>query len=385
LISGLREAIAALPGSRIAEISALGFGDPDVTPLWYGEGDLPTPDFIGAAASAALARGETFYTHKAGIPELRGTIAGYLTGLYRRPIDSARVAVSSSGMTALMIVAQALIDPGDNFVIVAPIWPNIAAAVSIMGGEPRLVSLDPQPDGGWRLDVDRIIAACDDRTRGIFVNSPANPTGWMASSEEIATLLGFARERGIWIVADEVYGRIVYGNQVAPSFLAAAEPEDRLIVVNSFSKSWAMTGWRLGWIVMPPDLLPAVEKLIEFNTSGSPTFLQHAAVSAIRDGEPFIAHFIERCRAAREAVIGGLQSCRRVSVARPQGAFYALFRVDGVSDSVAFAKELLATTRVGLAPGSAFGPMGEGYLRLCFARAPEAIAAAVERLRPMLD
>jgi aspartate/methionine/tyrosine aminotransferase len=175
----LRETIAALPGSRIAEISALGFGDPDVVPLWYGEGDLPTPDFIGEAASAALRRGETFYTYKAGIPELRETIAQYLTGLYRAPVGSERIAVSSSGMTALMIATQALIDPGDNLVIIAPIWPNIAAATSIMGGEPRLVSLDPLPGGGWRLDPGKIMAACDRRTRGIFVNSPSNPPdGW---------------------------------------------------------------------------------------------------------------------------------------------------------------------------------------------------------------
>jgi aspartate aminotransferase len=197
--------------------------------------------------------------------------------------------------------------------------------------------------------------------------------------------MGFACERGLWIVADEVYNRIVYGNQVAPSFLQAAEPEDRLIVVNSFSKSWAMTGWRLGWMVLPPDLLPTVKKLIEFNTSGSPTFLQHAAITAIRDGEPFVRSFVSRCRDAREAALAGLQSCRRVEVALPEGAFYAFFRVVGVSDSAQFAKELLAKTKIGLAPGSAFGPMGEGYLRLCFARAPDAIATAVERLRPMLD
>jgi aspartate/methionine/tyrosine aminotransferase len=296
-----------------------------------------------------------------------------------------RIAVTSAGINSLMLVAQTLIDPGDNLVIVAPIWPNIAAVVSIMGGEPRLVSLNPTPSGGWRLDLDKVMAACDSRTKGIFVNSPANPTGWMATAEEIAALMGFARAGGLWVIADEVYNRIVYGNQVAPSFLAAAEPEDRLIVVNSFSKSWAMTGWRLGWMVMPSDLLPTIEKLVEFNTSGSPTFLQQAAITAIRDGEPFIRSFVERCRNAREAAIAGLQSCRRVEVAQPEGAFYAFFRIDGITDSVAFAKQILQRTKIGLAPGSAFGPMGEGYLRLCFARAPEAIAAAVERLRPMLD
>ena len=380
-----RDKIAQLESSPIAQVATLGFGNPEVIPLWYGEGDLPTPAFIGEAAATALRAGHTFYTYKAGLPELRETIATYLTGLYGAAIGPERVAVTSSGMTALMIVTQALLDPGDNFVIVAPVWPNIAAAVTILGGEPRLLGLEPVAGGGWRLDLERLFAACDARTRAIFVNSPSNPTGWVISTEEIAALLDFARRRGLWLIADEVYARIVYGNRAAPSFLAAAKPEDRVIVVNSFSKSWAMTGWRLGWIVMPPELLPEFEKLIEFNTSGSPAFLQHAGIVAIRDGEPFIGDFVARCRAARNAAFDALQSCRRVETARPEGAFYAFFRVAGMSDSLAFAKEALARTKVGLAPGIAFGPMGEGYLRLCFAREPQAVAAAIERLRPLLD
>jgi aspartate aminotransferase len=381
----VRLAIRQLPASRITEISALGMGDPAVIPLWYGEGDLPTPGFIAAAATAALAAGHTFYTWKAGLPELRATIAEYLSGLHGRPLAAERIVVTSSGMAALMLVAQALIEPGDNLVIVAPVWPNIAAAVAIMGGEPRLVSLDPVAGGGWRLDVARVFAACDARTRGIFVNSPSNPTGWVISPGEIAALLAGARRRRLWLVADEVYGRIVYGNRAAPSFLEHGEPEDRLIVVNSFSKSWAMTGWRLGWMAVPSDLLPIMEKLVEFNSSGSPTFLQHAGIVAIRDGEDFIARFVARCRAARDIATDGLQACRRVEVARPEGAFYAFLRVDGMTDSLAFAKEALARAKVGLAPGSAFGPMGEGYLRLCFARDPELVAAAVARLAPLLD
>ena len=381
----IRDVIRDLPASRIGEVSALGFGDPAVIPLWYGESDLPTPGFVGAAATAALQAGHTFYTYKAGLPELRAAIADYLTGLHGRPVGAERILVSSSGMTALMLVAQTLIGEGDNLVIVAPVWPNIAAAVTVMGGEPRLVSLDRQPGGGWRLDPERLFAACDSRTRGIFVNSPSNPTGWIISAEEIAALLAFARRRGLWLIADEVYSRIVYGNRAAPSFLDQTEPEDRLIVVNSFSKNWAMTGWRLGWLAAPSDLLPQLEKLVEFNTSGSPTFLQHAAIVAIRDGEPFIASFVARCRAARDVAIEGLSGCRRVEVARPEGAFYAFFRVDGMADSLAFAKELLRQTKVGLAPGSAFGPMGEGFLRLCFARDPHQVGDAIDRLRPLLN
>lgn len=381
----VRDAVRDLPASPIARIAALGMGDPAVLPLWYGEGDLPTPDFIAAAATAALKEGHTFYTYKAGLPELRAEIANYLTGLYAKPVVPERVAVASSGMNALMIVTQAVLDPGDNLVIAAPVWPNIAAAASIMGGEPRLLGLEPAPDGGWRLDLERLFAACDAKTRAIFVNSPSNPTGWVIEPGEIAALLAFARRRGLWLIADEVYGRIVYGNRAAPSFLDQAEPEDRLIVVNSFSKNWAMTGWRLGWLVVPADLLPTLEKLIEFNTSGAPTFLQHAAIAAIRGGEPFLAQFVARCRAARDAAIDGLQQYGRVSVARPAGAFYAFFRVDGLGDSIAFAEEALRRVKVGLAPGIAFGPTGEGAMRLCFAREPRLVTEAVDRLRPLLD
>jgi aspartate aminotransferase len=381
----MRDAIRDLPASRIAEISALGMGDPDVIPLWYGEGDLPTPAFISAAATAALQAGHTFYTYKAGLPELRETIAVYQSGLYARPTTAERVVVTSSGMTALMLVAQALLEAGDNLVIVGPVWPNIAAAVSIMGAEPRMALLDPDAEGGWQLDIERVIAACDERTRGIFVNSPSNPTGWIIAPEQITALLQFARQRGLWLIADEVYTRIVYGNRAAPSFLDHAEPDDRLIVVNSFSKSWAMTGWRLGWLTLPADVVPQFEKLVEFNTSGSPTFLQHAAITAVRDGEGFVGQFVARCRMARDMAIDGLQACRRVTVARPAGAFYAFLRVDGVTDSLAFAKEALFQAKVGLAPGSAFGPAGEGHLRLCFARDPQIVASAIARLHSLLD
>jgi aspartate aminotransferase len=381
----IRNAVLNLPTSPIGQIAAEGMGDPDVLGLWYGEGDLPTPSFIGEAAAAALAAGHTFYTWKAGLPQLREAIADYLCSLYRRPAAAERVVVTSSAMNALMLVAQLLIDSGDNLVIAAPVWPNIAAAVRILGGEPRLVPLDASPGGGWRLDPGRLFAACDARTRGIFVNSPSNPTGWVASEEELAAVLEFTRRRGLWLIADEVYGRIVYGNRAAPSLLDLAEPEDRVIVVNSFSKSWAMTGWRLGWLVLPAGLVAQVEKLVEYNTSGSPTFLQHAAIAALAGGEAFIDSFVARCHAARDVVIDGLQGFARVSVARPQGAFYAFFRIDGVGDSLAFAKRVLAETKVGLAPGIAFGPMGEGHLRLCFARSPETMAVAVERLRPILS
>ena len=381
---GIRPAIAALPASKIGEVAAVGFGDPAIVPLWFGEGDLPTPSFIGDAAIAALRDGQTFYTHKRGIPALRQAIADYVTRLHEKPVGAERVVVTSAGMSAIMLACQILVEPGDNIVIVSPVWPNINASVEALGGEARAVPLTATPEGGWRLEIERVTGACDQRTRAIFVNSPSNPTGWMWSREEAETLLAFARQRGIWLMSDEVYERIVYDRPVALSLLDIADPADRIIVINSFSKSWAMTGWRLGWMVTSEALHPVLDKLIEFNTSGAPTFLQPAAVAALRDGEEFVAGMVERCRAGRDIVMAGLAGFARVRAVRPDGAFYAFFRVDGMSDSLEFAKDLVRRCKVGLAPGAAFGPAGEGYLRLCFASSPERLAEALERLKPAL-
>jgi aspartate aminotransferase len=381
---GIRPAIAALPASKIGEVAAVGFGDPAIVPLWFGEGDLPTPSFIGDAAIAALRDGQTFYTHKRGIPALRQAIADYLTRLHEKPVGAERVVVTSAGMSAIMLACQILVEPGDNIVIVSPVWPNINASVEALGGEARAVPLTATPEGGWRLDIERVTGACDERTRAIFVNSPSNPTGWMWSREEAEALLAFARQRGIWLMSDEVYERIVYDRPVALSLLDIADPADRIIVINSFSKSWAMTGWRLGWMVTSEALHPVLDKLIEFNTSGAPTFLQPAAVAALRDGEDFVAGMVERCRAGRDIVMAGLAGFARVRAVRPDGAFYAFFRVDGMSDSLEFAKDLVRRRKVGLAPGAAFGLAGEGYLRLCFASSPERLAEALERLKPAL-
>ena len=382
---GVRPIVAAMPFSKIGQVAMAGLGDPDVVPLWFGESDLPTPGFICEAAAAALKAGHTFYTFKRGIPELRQTIARYLTGLYAKRVAAERVIITSSGMSGIMFMGQALIEPGDNFVILSPVWPNINDAVTVLGGEARAVTLAPTEAGGWRLDLDRLMAACDARTRAVFVNSPGNPTGWMMRRVEQEELLAFTRERGLWLIADEVYGRLVYdGARAAPSLLDLAEPEDRVVVINSFSKTWAMTGWRLGWLVAPKEIQDIADKVVEFNTSGAPTFLQHAAVTAIEQGEGFVAEMVARCRTGRDLLVQGLKRFPRVHVAPPDGAFYAFCRVDGVSDSLAFAKEVLTRCKVGVAPGAAFGAGGEGHLRFCFASAPARLAAALERLEPML-
>ena len=383
LAAPIRAAMTALEPQLIAEVSQLALGDPKVIPLWFGESDLVTPEFIRRAAAEALRAGQTFYTHTRGIPSLRQALADYLSGLYRRPVATDRVSVTTAGMNAIMLVMQLVLEAGDNAVMVTPLWPNASAAVHIMGAEPREVTLE-RVEGRWRLDLDRLFAAADARTRLLFINSPSNPTGWMMSREKQKAVLEFCRRRNIWLLADEVYDRIVYHGTAASSFLEIAEPDDPLFVANSFSKSWAMTGWRIGWLVAPPALGDLIGELIQHNVSGVATFLQPAAIVALKEGEPFIAEFVERCRRGRDIVANHLAALSRVRFIPPEAAFYAFFEVDGMSDSLAMAKRLVREAEVGVAPGAAFGKGGEGFLRLCFAQAPELLERAMARLKKVL-
>jgi aspartate/methionine/tyrosine aminotransferase len=383
-LPGLRPAAAALPESGIVEVLNYGRDRPGLIPLWVGEGDLPTPAFLCEAAAAALRAGHTFYTHQRGIPALRSALAGYHARLAGRPVEAERIYVTASGMQAVMLALQALVDPGDEVVMHAPIWPNIPAALQILGARPVQVATT-MAEGGWRLDLDRLFDACGPRTRAIVVNSPNNPTGRVMPAEEIRAVRDFARRHGLWILSDEVYGRLVYDAPHAPSFLEACEPEDRLIVVNSFSKNWAMTGWRLGWLVAPAEFGQAFENLIQYNTSGAPTFQQHAGVTAVTQGEAFLAETLARCRDGRALVCEAMAGLPRVRFVPPAGAFYLFFAVDGEPDSRALAFRLVDRANVGLAPGTAFGAGGRGFMRLCFATSTEKLAEAMDRLAPALS
>jgi aspartate/methionine/tyrosine aminotransferase len=332
--AGARETVERLGGSLIRDVGNAGMGLDDVIALWYGEPNLPTPEFICQAASASLAKGDTFYTENFGIPELRLALAEYMSQLYRQPIDSARVAVTASGMSATNLMQQVLTDPGDNVVVTAPVWPNLIETIRVMGGEPRFAWLQ-FGNQGWSLDLNQMFDKVDGRTRAILINSPSNPTGWVMGQDEMQKVLDFCRARGIWVLSDEVYARVVYDSPVAPSFLEIAEPDDRLVVVNSFSKSWCMTGWRLGWLTAPLALMPTLEKMIEFHYSCPAHFSQVAAVTAVREGEAFVTATVAQYKLARDLVIDRLLAMPKVRVHRPEGAFYAFFAVEGMDNSLA--------------------------------------------------
>lgn len=378
-----RAAVRALRPSAIRAVANAGLGDADVAAFWFGEPDEATPDFIRRAAADAIAAAETFYTHNLGIPELRAAIAAYLTRLHRR-VAAERIVVTSAGVSALMLVTQALVGAGDRVVAVTPLWPNLLEQPRILGARVECVPLAFGPRG-FALDVDRLLDALTPGTRAVYINSPNNPTGWTIDREAQRAILAHCRRHGIWIVADDAYERLHYeGPRTAPSFLAIAEPEDRLVSVNTFSKAWLMTGWRLGWIVAPAPLVADLGVLIEYNTSCAPAFVQRAGIVALREGEPVVARTVERLRRARDLLVARLRGIPGVEAAAPPGAMYVFLRVRGVTDSLAFARRLVAEAKLGLAPGIAFGPEGEGFLRWCFAASEERLAEGAARLERFL-
>jgi aspartate/methionine/tyrosine aminotransferase len=379
-----RAAVRALEASQIRAVANAGIGDPDVLAFWFGEPDAVTPDFIRAAAVESLARGETFYTQNFGMPELREAIAQYVSGLHVA-VPPERIAVTASGMSALMIAVQALAGPGAHVVAVTPLWPNLTEIPKILGARVTTVVLQPSP-AGFTLDVDRLLDALRPGTRALLVNSPNNPTGWTIDADAQAAILAHCRRHGIWIIADDVYERLYFdaASRAAPSFLALASPQDRLVVTNTFSKAWCMTGWRLGWMVAPSALMPELGKLIEYNTSCSPAFVQRAGVAALRGGEAHVAAFRERLQKARDRLVAGLREIAGVDVAPPHGAMYAFFRMPGLTDSVAFCTRLVREAHLGLAPGRAFGPEGEGWVRWCFASEEARLDDGIARLRGFL-
>jgi aspartate aminotransferase len=381
LTSSLSGAIARdLQETPISEVAMTVFGEPDVVPLWFGESDLVTPDFVRNAAAEGLKAGETFYTWQRGTPEFRAAMSAYTERLYGIECAADRISLTTGGMQAILLACQLLLDPGDNVVIVSPIWPNITSAARLVRAEPRYVALDRTPDGAWKLDLQKLFDTVDDRTRAIFVNSPGNPTGWTMSTEEQRALLDFARKRGLWIMADEVYARLIYTRAVAPSFLEIAGPDDPVLVLNSFSKPWAMTGWRMGWLTHPAGLGDQIAKLVQINTSGVPAFLQRGAIAAVEKGDDFVTQMVDRCRAGGELVFQRLSGLPRVKIARPEAAFYSFFSVDGVTDTMAFCKKLAKEYKVGTAPGEAFAAGGQGNIRLCFASGAERLSKGLDRI-----
>jgi len=382
----MREAIHNLEASKIREVANAGMGRDDVLAFWFGESDEVTPEVVRQAAIESLQRGETFYAHNLGLPELREAIARYTSALHPA-VEASRIAVTSGGVSALMLAVQALVDAGDEVIAVTPVWPNLTAQPAIMGAHVRTLPLVPV-NGQWTLDLQALRAAVTSKTRLLIVNAPNNPTGWTMSRDEQQAVLDHCRQTGTWILADEVYERLYFEptpNACAPSFLDISKPDDRLVVTHSFSKSFLMTGWRLGWLVLPPSMVDGIGKLIEFNTSCASVFTQRAAIAAIEHTAEITPRVVAHLKQCRDTLVPLLAALPGVQVAPAKGGMYAFFRLEGFGDSLEVAKRLVAEAGLGLAPGNAFAPEAQGWLRWCFAsKDPQRLVKGVERLRDWL-
>ncbi len=373
-----RITVQNLSSSKIREVANEGLANPgSVLPFWFGEPATVTPAFIRDAAKQALDAGDTFYHHNLGMPTLRATLATYISRLHNQRMTSERVIVTGSGgVNALMLAMQAILEPNDEVVAIVPLWPNITEIPAILGATVRRVGLDLRTVDGsqrWHLDMPKLIAAITPATKAVLINSPNNPTGWVASAQDMATLLNHCRTTGTWIISDEAYERLVFdGSYQAPSILDICSDNDRVIVCNTFSKSWQMTGWRLGWLVVPSSLEESLSKLVEFNSSCAPGFIQQAAIIAVNQGEPTVKLFVDSLITGQKVVSDYLAKRDDIEIGYPDGAMYVFFKIKGITDSLKLAKALVRDAGIGLAPGIAFGTEGEGYLRWCIAK-PESV------------
>jgi len=383
-MSLLRPEIENLEPSGIAKVALPRFTDPSVIPLWIGEGDMVTPAFIREAAKRAIDAGHTFYANTRGRAELRDAIKTYLDRVYDMNLNPDRISVPGSSMLGITLAAQMTLGHGRHALIVSPNWPNIEISVRATGADIGFVR-QRMDNGRWHLNAEDIIGAVKKNTGAIYINSPCNPTGWIIAQDTLERLLAFCRGRNIVLISDEVYHRNVYDGEVAPSLITLADDEDPVIIINGFSKAWAMTGWRLGWMVAPARYAKQIAVLSECFNTGAPSIVQFAGIAALENGEELIRTLRAQYAGGRDIVMNILGSHPRIELSQPEGAFYAFPRIRGIESSLAFAQGLLETSDVGVAPGYTFGPGNEEHIRLCFAQSHQRLTEALERFVAYVD
>ena len=385
----------AVEHSRIRELAEIAMSMDGVLKLYFGESNIPTPDYIKRAAQKAMADGYTYYTENAGLPSTRKALARYYSEAHGVELDpTSEIVITASGVQALNVGIRCMLDPGDEAIVLTPAWPNGSANVQMASA---VVKQIPHVlcGGRYTVDFDALEAAVTPRTRMLLYTSPSNPLGWVATDEEQNRLLEFARRHGIWLMADEVYERLYYPDLppkskapehlAAPTILKKTTRDDAVVVVQSFSKSYCMTGWRVGWLVARKDLAARATMLNEFIISHAPSFAQRAGETALLWGETAVKEMMDRLRDNREFCMAALSKMPGITLPKPEGAFYLFPRVEGLTDSFAFCKQLLMESNLGLAPGVAFGAGGEGSVRICYASEKSILEEAMARLKLFME
>ncbi|MCB0079828.1 MAG: pyridoxal phosphate-dependent aminotransferase [Caldilineaceae bacterium] len=378
--------------SRIRELANAAFGMEGVLRLQFGESTMPTPQYIKDAVVQAIAEDQTFYSENAGLPSLRAAIAAKYAQLHGVQLDPMReVMVTASGVQALNVGIRCVIEPGDEALILSPNWPNSTEIVRMFGAQPVEIPLvtgvDARGVERFQIDFASLEAALTERTRLLVYTSPSNPLGWVATVADQQALLDFCRRHKLWLLADEVYERLYYGTDtdVAPSILRLCTRDDAVFVAQSFSKSYCMTGWRLGWLVGRADMIQKAAQLNEFVVSHAATFVQRAGEAALSRGDDEVS---ERTLLFRERMLycyEALSSVPGIAIPKPEGAFYLFPRINGLDDSFAFALALLKAEKVAVAPGVAFGNGGEGAFRICYAPDMSVLEPAMERIARFVE
>ncbi len=378
------QTMRTLTPNKAAELLELGHNTPGILSLAQGQGDKRTPDFITNALTKAMQDGETFYGPTLGRMELRTELENYYQHIYNLNIPSERIFITPSGTTAMHIALTAILDKGDEVVALTPIWKNLLGAVELAQGTTIQVPLDHDTKTGWSLDLDRLFDACTPRTKALLITTPSNPTGWCMSHEEMKQVLDFARKHNIWIISDEVYARTMYGHTHAPSFHQHVQEDDLLLTINSFSKSWAMTGWRMGWLTAPPNAAKHIENIAMYGSLCPPSFSQFGAIAALKHGEPFLKEQIQRWESNRDLMMERLGNHPRIQITKPEATFYTLLKIDGEPDDFALCRRLIEQAKLSLAPGSSFGLGAKSTLRLSFAISEPLLREAFDRLESIM-
>jgi len=367
-----------------AEILRYGWSKPGVLSLGQGEGCRVTPDFIIDAAMQAAKEGKTFYGPVLGVQALREEISAYYKRIYDLDMPVNRIYVTSSGTTAMHLALTSVLDEGDEVLAVTPIWKNLMGAVELAEARIMEMPLDFDEKTGWSLDLDKFFDSVTDKTKALLLVTPSNPTGWVMPEPIVAEIVKFAREKDLWIIADEVYARLVYEGRAAPSFLEVADPLDKLFVVNSFSKAWAMTGWRLGWLIGPSCAENKIRDLILYDNLGVSNFIQYGGIEALKNGESFIEDQLNLWKRNQETLNEFFSNYPKVLAAPSDAGFYSFFKVEGEENCVDFARRLIDEAKLSIAPGISFGKSTKGWMRLCYAVSEQKLADGLNRLAKVL-